>query len=80
MIPFGLFRPLTLPLPQSSAGQGGLFGTLQQHKRGSEDYGEKRATDTAGTGMVGSWFNQTFKGHQKPAGDQGKDNKRGVME
>ena len=32
-------------------------------------------------GMVSGWFNSTFKGYQKPAGnDQQKDQKRGVME
>lgn len=72
---FGSIGLLIVFRPQSSAGQGGLFGTLQQHKRGSDDYGDKRAAHhdaSGGGGMVGNWFNQTFKGHQKPADDQNK--------
>ena len=77
-------KSLTIRLPQSSAASGGgLFSNLNNVKRGSEDYGEKRASHHemtgSGGGMIGGWFNQTFKGGQKPAGPQ-KDDKRGVME
>ena len=72
-------------MTQSSAGSGGLFGSLTAAKRGSEDYGEKKAShaemSSGGQGMVGSWFNSTFKGVQKPADSGNKDSgKRGVME
>ena len=59
---------------QSSAGSG-LFGSLTAAKRGSEDYGERRASQTemAGSGgIVSGWFNSTFKGVQKPADNQNK--------
>ena len=54
-------------------------------KRGSEDYGERRTSQNemtgGGGGVVSGWFNQTFKGVQKPTESQNKDqNKRGVME
>jgi hypothetical protein len=60
---------------QSSAGSG-LFGSLQAAKRGSEDYGDKRASQTemqgGGGGIMSGWFNSTFKGVQKPADNQNK--------
>jgi hypothetical protein len=70
---------LTLPT-QSSAASQGLFGNLNTHKRGSEDYGERRAsyTEMAGNspGMVSGWFNRTFKGHMdKPGATMGNDGK-----
>ena len=58
-------------------------------KRGSQDYGERRASQNemigGGGGMMSGWFNSTFKGIQKPTENmnqnQNKDsNKRGVME
>ena len=45
-------------------------------KRGSQDYGERRASHSemmsGGGGMVSGWFNQTFKGIQKPTENQNK--------
>jgi hypothetical protein len=62
----------SLPLPpQSSAANRTLFETLNTHKRGSQDYTERRAsyTEMAGNspGLVSGWFNKTFKGMEKPA-------------
>jgi hypothetical protein len=63
----------SLPLPpQSSAANRTLFETLNTHKRGSQDYTERRAsyTEMAGNGppgLVSGWFNKTFKGVEKPA-------------
>lgn len=74
---------------QSSAASSGLFGNLTQHKRGSEDYVDRRASHSEQnpTGVVGGWFNSTFRGMQaggKPeaAGEGGGQKKqtRGVME
>lgn len=72
-------RPLT-PAIQSSAASQGLFGNLTNHKRGSEDYSERRAsyTEMAGNspGLVSGWFNKTFKGHMdKPGASMGNDGK-----
>jgi hypothetical protein len=58
--------------PQSSAANRGLFENLSTHKRGSQDYTERRAsyTEMAGNGppgLVSGWFNKTFKGVEKPA-------------
>ncbi|KAF2157023.1 hypothetical protein K461DRAFT_289383 [Myriangium duriaei CBS 260.36] len=63
----------------------GLFGNLTQHKRGSEDYSQRRAShsdQSAQGGIFGNWYQNTFKGAGKPAGDKvkGADGKRGVME
>lgn len=63
-----------------------MFGNLTSQKRGSEDYGERRASQAEmmnNQGVLGGWFNSTFKGHQKPAGGTGQNQdqqKRGVME
>ena len=64
-----------------------MFGNLTHQKRGSEDYGERRASvnemQNNGGGVMSGWFNTTFKGHQKPVAggeDLKKDQKRGVME
>lgn len=73
---------------QSSAASGGLFSNLQQHKRGSEDYADRRASHSeqmaSSGGAVAGWFNKTFRGvGGSPAtiaeGDK-SDQKRGVME
>lgn len=77
--PYKQHSTLTSP-PQSSAASNGLFGNLSSHKRGSEDYGERRAsyTEMAGNspGMVSGWFNRTFKGHmEKPGTTMGNDGK-----
>lgn len=60
-----------------------MFNSLTNMKRSSEA-SERRASqeEMAGSGgMMSGWFNQTFKGAQKPAGNVQKDNtKRGVME
>jgi hypothetical protein len=71
--------PLTSVL-QSSAASQGLFNNLTTQKRGSEDYGERRAsyTEMAGNspGLVSGWFNRTFKGHMdKPGASMGNDGK-----
>jgi hypothetical protein len=62
---------ISSPNPQSSAANRGLFETLNTHKRGSQDYTERRAsyTEMAGNspGLVSGWFNKTFKGMEKPA-------------
>jgi len=69
----------------------GLFNNLNNMKRGSEDYSDRRAShsDMAGSGgLMSGWFNQTFRGigqpQQKAAGavrdSQGERNSRGVME
>lgn len=57
---------------QSSAANRGLFDNLTAHKRGSQDYSERRAsyTEMSGNsppGLVSGWFNRTFKGIEKPA-------------
>ncbi|EME83213.1 uncharacterized protein MYCFIDRAFT_211267 [Pseudocercospora fijiensis CIRAD86] len=70
---------------RSSTASQGLFGNLTQHKRGSEDYEARRASHTEqmmSGGVIGGWFNKTFRGVGKPADAQepGKDSKRGVME
>lgn len=53
-------------------------------KRGGEGYEQRRSSQTEMLnqgGMVSGWFNQTFKGYQKPsATEQQKAEKRGVME
>ncbi|KAK4504011.1 hypothetical protein PRZ48_004926 [Zasmidium cellare] len=67
---------------RSSAASSGLFGNLQQHKRGSEGYDERRAshTDQLTTGgAVSGWFNKTFRGVNPVAEDKSGE-KRGVME
>jgi len=55
---------------RSSAANRGLFENLNTHKRGSQDYTERRAsyTEMAGNspGLVSGWFNKTFKGMEKP--------------
>ena len=66
------------------------------HKRGSEDYGERRSSfgemqGSGSGGMVSGWYNKTFKGVQPAAQQQQqgmqqsgmgmqKEPKRGVME
>lgn len=64
------------------------------HKRGSEDYGERRSsfgemTGSTSGGLVSGWYNKTFKGMQplaqqttmqQPATGMQKEPKRGVME
>ena len=80
--------PLTLPdtsdIFQSSAASTGLFGNLTQHKRGSEDYAERRSSQMEALGQGGAvsgWFNTTFRGIQSPSTEgPGQTQKRGVME
>lgn len=54
------------------------------HKRGSEDYGERRASHTEhqAEGLVSGWYNKTFKGVQNQTGSQtgNQQERRGVME
>lgn len=65
---------------QSSNASQGLFGNLTKQKRGSEDYGERRASQTemmgSGGGVVGGWFNSTFRGISKPADKPENDQKK----
>ncbi|KAF2163671.1 hypothetical protein M409DRAFT_68277 [Zasmidium cellare ATCC 36951] len=67
---------------RSSAASGDLFGNLQQHKRGSDGYDERKASHTdqlAAGGAVSGWFNKTFRGVNPVAEDKSGE-KRGVME
>lgn len=62
-----------------------MFGNLIAHKRGSEDYGERRASHTEheNGGMVSGWYNKTFRGMQTSNGTQTgnqQEQRRGVME
>ncbi|KAF2480019.1 hypothetical protein BDY17DRAFT_327005 [Neohortaea acidophila] len=56
---------------RSSASSGGMFNNLTNMKRGSQDYGDRRTSQQemmgSSGGIVSGWFNQTFKGYQKPA-------------
>nr|POE46225.1 hypothetical protein CFP56_73187 [Quercus suber] len=50
---------------RSSAASQGLFANLSHHKRGSEDYAERRAShhdQASAGGAVSSWWNSTFRG------------------
>lgn len=51
-----------------------MFGNLTNMKRGSQDYGERRASHQemtgSGGGIISGWFNSTFKGASKPSGEQ----------
>ncbi|TKA70641.1 hypothetical protein B0A55_05746 [Friedmanniomyces simplex] len=57
-----------------SSNTGGLFANLQTHKRGSEDYGERRTSHGEMTGVPGGmfsgWYNSTFRGYQKQSPQQ----------
>ncbi|KAI5367213.1 hypothetical protein Slin14017_G022490 [Septoria linicola] len=69
---------------RSSAASSGLFGSLAQHKRSSEDYAARRsshADQLQSGGVVAGWFNKSFRGITTP-GDQktAEQQKRGVME
>ncbi|KAK0257557.1 hypothetical protein LTR48_000498 [Friedmanniomyces endolithicus] len=70
----------------------GMFGNLQSHKRGSEDYSERRTSHGEMTGapggMFSGWYNATFRGYQTqqakvdaqvPAVAK-KESRKGVME
>ncbi|CAK3768017.1 Hypothetical predicted protein [Lecanosticta acicola] len=70
---------------RSSTASGGLFSNLQHHKRGSEDYANRRASQTealgTGNGLVSGWWNSTFRGIKKPNNlPEAADSKKGVME
>ncbi len=69
-----------------------MFGNLQSHKRGSEDYSERRTSHGEMTGapggMFSGWYNATFRGYQTqqakvdaqvPAVAK-KESRKGVME
>lgn len=87
-------RSYYLRLVQSSAASNGMFGNLTSHKRGSEDYGERRAShheQREAGGLVSGWWNSTMRGVQKPQGiptttaqqiaqQKAEDRRRGVME
>lgn len=67
----------------SQSSNTGLFGTLTQHKRGSEDYGERRSShaEQRPAGVLSGWYNSTFRGMTKPVDTTTQGNqKRGVME
>ena len=60
-----------------------MFGSLAQHKRGSDDYATRRgshAEQLASGGAVSGWFNKTFRGINAPGDQKAADQKRGVME
>ncbi|KAK4543250.1 hypothetical protein LTR36_005800 [Oleoguttula mirabilis] len=68
-----------------SSNTGGLFGNLTQHKRGSEDYGERRNShaEQRPAGMMSGWYNSTFRGMtgaKQPSTETTQNQKRGVME
>ncbi|TKA29929.1 hypothetical protein B0A54_15055 [Friedmanniomyces endolithicus] len=70
----------------------GMFGNLQSHKRGSEDYTERRTSHGEMTGapggMFSGWYNATFRGYQTQQAKQDvqvpavaqKESRKGVME
>ncbi|KAK4569476.1 hypothetical protein LTR86_003239 [Recurvomyces mirabilis] len=65
-----------------------LFANLESHKRGSEDYGERRQShgEHASAGVFSGWYNSTFRGYAKtvsppaPIKEVNQESKRGVME
>jgi len=66
-----------------------MFGNLMNHKRGSQDYSQRRASieemETKPQGWFNSTFNSTFRGIQKTPAEQqqmkkAEEAKRGVME
>ncbi|KAK5107689.1 hypothetical protein LTR62_000924 [Meristemomyces frigidus] len=64
-----------------------LFANLESHKRGSEDYGERRQSHSehGSAGVLSGWWGSTFKGHGPAQKVQvqpmaTKEEKRGVME
>ena len=63
-------REANINIPQSSG-----MGSLTNMKR-SQDSDERRSSqqDMVGSsgGMFSGWFNQTFKGHQKPSDTEQK--------
>ncbi|KAK5125951.1 hypothetical protein LTR85_011306 [Meristemomyces frigidus] len=68
-----------------SSNTGGLFGNLTQHKRGSEDYGERRSShaEQRPAGVLSGWYNSTFRGmtgSKQPTETTQQKQKRGVME
>jgi len=47
----------------------GLFNNLEQYKRGTENYDQRRASHAdqmPSSGILGGWFNSTFRGMPKP--------------
>ncbi|KXL44958.1 hypothetical protein M433DRAFT_145579 [Acidomyces richmondensis BFW] len=81
--------PASPPSPTSQrrrSSNTGLFGSLENMKRGSEGYGERRASHTdqtqGGTGIFSQWYNSTFRGSKATPtmGKPQQDTKRGVME
>jgi len=66
-----------------------MFGNLMTHKRGSQDYSQRRASieemETKPASWFNSTFNSTFRGIQKTPAEQqqtkkAEEMKRGVME
>lgn len=64
-----------------------MFANLTSHKRGSQDYGTRRASVEemeAKSGAYSGWYNSTFRGMQKVkeevVGEKKRDERRGVME
>ncbi|KAK5133610.1 hypothetical protein LTR08_007558 [Meristemomyces frigidus] len=68
-----------------SSNTGGLYGNLNQLKRGSQDYGERRSShsDHMPTGMLSGWYNSTFRGmagSKAPADEMQQKKRSGLME
>lgn len=63
-----------------------MFANLTTHKRGSQDYSQRRASieemETKPAGWFNSTFNSTFRGMKKTPAEIKKEEeaKRGVME
>nr|POE53626.1 hypothetical protein CFP56_28848 [Quercus suber]POE81225.1 hypothetical protein CFP56_77447 [Quercus suber] len=58
--------PATSQRRRSSVGSQGLFANLSHHKRGSEDYAERRLShhdQASAGGAVSGWWNSTFRGY-----------------
>ncbi|WPG99983.1 Hypothetical protein R9X50_00280700 [Acrodontium crateriforme] len=65
---------------RSSNASGGLFGSLTQAKRGSEDYGERRASHVEQGALTSGWFGSTFRGTGVQKAAVPKPERKGVME
>ncbi|KAK3111699.1 hypothetical protein LTR53_012783 [Teratosphaeriaceae sp. CCFEE 6253] len=61
--------PPSPPGQRRRSSNAGKFANLQTHKRGSEDYVDRRMShgEHAPTGgVLSGWYNSTFRGYQKP--------------
>ena len=57
-----------------SSNTSGLYSNLIQHKRGSEDYEERRTSHSEHlpTGVLSGWYNSTFRGMAGAKPDAGE--------